>query len=313
MVAQTFIRGCLNVLIVVAAFRVLRDGAGSVGYMTAAIGVGGLAGALRAMTLRGHRLASPFALSLVSWGLPIALIAPDPKLIFALALLAVVGFANSIEDVAGFTLLQRSIPDEALNSVLGVFWGLAMGAVALGSLAAPSLVSAVGPRLAFLFVGLLLPLVTFAAYRSIAKLDLMAASDQPLAMIESVAMFTPLSLAAKERLAAKLIPISVDAGACITRVGEVGDRFYIVNSGELNVDVDAHSKLIHAGDFFGEVALVRDIPRTATVTASTNSELYGLQRADFLADVTGHRATQRLANAVADAHLGAASPKRPNP
>jgi MFS family permease len=312
MVAQTFIRGCLNVLIVVAAFRVLDGGAGSVGYMTAAIGIGGLAGALRAMTLDGHRLASPFALSLVCWGLPIALIAPDPTLILALALLAVVGFANSVEDVAGFTLLQRAIPDESLNSVLGVFWGLAMGAVALGSLAAPSLVRAVGPRLAFLFVGLLLPVVTFAAYRRITKLDLITVSDEPLSMIDRVPMFAPLSLAVKERLAAKLIPISVDAGARVIRAGEAGDRFYIVASGELNVDVDARRKPIHAGDFCGEIALLRDIPRTATVTASTASELYALQRADFLAAVTGHRAAQRLANAVAELHIGTASSKAPN-
>ena len=67
-----------------------------------------------------------------------------PQLAVALVLLGVVGAANSVEDVAGFTLLQRTIPHEALNRVLGIFWGLAMGAVAVGSFAAPSLVRAVG-------------------------------------------------------------------------------------------------------------------------------------------------------------------------
>jgi MFS family permease len=311
MVVQTFIRGCLNVLIVVAAFRVLHAGAGSVGYMTAAIGVGGLLGALRAMTLRGNRLAGPFALSLICWGVPIALIAPNPTLILALALLAVVGFANSIEDVAGFTLSQRAIPDEALNGVLGVFWGVAMGAVALGSLAAPSLVSAVGTRFAFLCVGSLLPVVTFAAYRSIRRLDLMTAPGDTLATIDRVSIFAPLSLAAKERLAGKLIPISVGAGTGVIRAGEVGDAFYIVKSGELNVEVDDRTNPIGAGDSFGEVALLRDIPRTASVTASSDSELFVLQRADFLAAVTGHRAAARLAHAVADAHLGAVASGRP--
>jgi len=248
MVVQTFIRGCLNVLIVVAAFRVLHAGAGSVGYMTAAIGVGGLVGALRAMTLRRNRLASPFALSLICWGVPIALIAPNPTLILALSLLAIVGFANSVEDVAGFTLLQRAIPDEALNGVLGVFWGVAMGAVALGSLAAPTLVDAVGSRLAFLCVGSFLPLVTFAAYRRIRRLDLMTAPDDRLAALDRVSIFVPLSLAAKERLAAKLIPISVAAGTHVIRAGEVGDHFYLVSSGELTVEVDARTKQISAGD-----------------------------------------------------------------
>jgi len=97
MVAQTFVRGCLNVLVVVAAFRVLHAGAGAVGYMTAAVGVGGLVGALRAMTLQGRRLAGPFALSLVFWGLPIALIPVHSQLVFALVLLGVVGAANSVD------------------------------------------------------------------------------------------------------------------------------------------------------------------------------------------------------------------------
>jgi MFS family permease len=311
MVVQTFIRGCLNVLVVVAAFRVLHAGDGSVGYMTAAIGVGGLAGALRAMTLRGNRLASPFALSLICWGVPIALIAPNPTLILALALLAIVGFANSVEDVAGFTLLQRAISDEALNGVLGVFWGVAMGAVALGSFAAPALVSAIGPRLAFLCVGSFLPLVTFAAYRSIRRLDVMTAPDDRLTAIDRVSIFAPLSLAAKERLAGKLIPISVAAGTSVIRAGEVGDHFYLVKSGDLNVEVDARTKPIGGGDSFGEVALLRDIPRTATVMALSDSELFALQRADFLTAVTGHPAAARVARAVVDAHLGVAAPGKP--
>ncbi len=303
MAAQTFIRGCLNVLIVVAAFRVFHTGAGSVGYMTAAIGVGGFAGALRAMTLQGHRLARPFALALVCWGLPIALIAPAPELMLALVLLAIVGFANSVEDVAGFTLLQRAIPDEFLSSALGVFWGVAMGAVAIGSVAAPALVSLLGPRTALLCVGLLLPFVTIIAYRSIVKLDLMTVPDEPLGVIDDVPMFAPLSLAAKERLAARLIPIAVNAGACIIRAGEAGDRFYMVKAGQLEVDLAARTMSIGPGDSFGEIALLRNVPRTATVTAATDSQLYALRRADFLAAMTGHPEAERLGNAVATSRL----------
>src|SRR5687768_10054531 len=110
-VAQAFVRGCLNVLIVVAAFRVLDAGAEAVGYMTAAMGVGGLVGALGAMTLGGRRLAVPFGVALVFWGAPIAFIAPSAELAVAVILLVVVGAANSVEDVALFTLLQRLVPD----------------------------------------------------------------------------------------------------------------------------------------------------------------------------------------------------------
>ena len=76
--SQTFVRGCLNVLIVVTAYQVLDEGATEVGYLTAAIGAGGLVGALGAVSLRGERLAPPFAWALVFWGVPIMLIAPLP-------------------------------------------------------------------------------------------------------------------------------------------------------------------------------------------------------------------------------------------
>jgi MFS family permease len=307
MVAQTFVRGCLNVLIVVAAFRVLHAGAGAVGYMSAAIGVGGLVGALRAMTLQGRRLAGPFALSLVFWGLPITLIPVHPQLALALVLLGVVGAANSVEDVAGFTLMQRTIPQESLNRVLGVFWGLAMGAVAVGSIAAPSIVRSVGPRPAFLVVGLILPLITVAAYRRLTALDSLIPPSGELDRIERVPMFAPLSLAAKERLAGKLIHLSVAAGERVIRTGDFGDRFYVVDNGELDVEVDGRHKRIHADDYFGEIALLRDVPRTATVTASTVSQLYALRRNDFLAAVTGHQAAASAGDAVVEERLGAAA------
>jgi MFS family permease len=303
MVAQTFVRGCLNVLIVVAAFRLLHAGASGVGYMTAAIGVGGLLGALGAMTLSGGRLAGSFALALVFWGVPIALIAPRPYLAVALVLLAVIGAANSLEDVAGFTLLQRTVADDALTRALGLFWGVAMGAVALGSLAAPALVVALGPRTAFLLVGAILPLVTLAAYRRLTRLDLTGAPDAELEVIDRVPMFAPLSISAKERLAAKLIPISVGAGEEVVRAGDMGDRFYIVRDGEFDVEIDDLHKTARGSDYFGEIALLRDVPRTATVTARVDSHLYALQRADFLAAVTGHSAAHTAGQAVVDARL----------
>ncbi len=303
MVVQTFVRGCLNVLIVVAAFRVFHTGAAAVGYMTAAIGVGGLIGAVGAMTLRGGRLVGSFAASLVFWGAPIALIAPRPYLAVALVLLVVVGAANSVEDVAGFTLLQRTIPDAALTRTLGLFWGLAMGAVALGSLAAPLVVHLLGPRPAFLVVGAILPLVSAAAYGRLKLLELSVAPSNERALIEQVPMFAPLSLAAKERLARHLTPVAVAAGDCVIRAGDAGDRFFVVAAGEFDIEVDGSHKTAQAPDYFGEIALLRDIPRTATVTATVDSQLYELLRADFLAAVTGHAAAHSAGQSIVDARL----------
>ncbi len=303
MVVQTFVRGCLNVLIVVASFRVFHAGAAAVGYMTAAIGVGGLVGAVAAMTLRGGRLVGSFALSLALWGVPIALIAPRPGLAVALVLLVVVGAANSVEDVAGFTLLQRTIPDAALTRALGLFWGLAMGAVAVGSLAAPALVGVLGPRPAFVLVGAILPLVSLAAYGRLRRLDLAIAPTEERELIEQVPMFKPLSLSAKERLARHLTPVAVAAGDCVIRSGDSGDRFFIVADGEFDVDAGGAHTTARAPDYFGEIALLRDIPRTATVTARVDSHLYELLRDDFLAAVTGHAAARAAGDDVVDARL----------
>jgi MFS family permease len=302
--AQAFVRGCLNVLIVVAVFQVLDGSAADVGYLTAAIGVGGLIGAFGAMTLEGRRLAVPFGVSLVFWGAPIALIAPRPYFAAAVLLLAVVGAANSVEDVAVFTLLQRIIPDEILTRVLGVVWGLAMGAVALGSIAAPALVEAIGPRAAFFVVGAILPLLALGAYRRLAAMDArIAPAAAELEFIDQVPMFAPLSVAAKERVAANLVPLSVPAGEVVIRAGDAGDRFYIVGDGELHIDANGTHGTARRADYFGEIALLRDVPRTATVTAAVDSELYALQREDFLAAVTGHSAAHAAGQEVAQARL----------
>ena len=302
-VAQTFVRGCLNVLIVVAAFRVLDAGAQGVGYMTAAIGVGGLLGAMGAMALGGRRLAVVFGLALVFWGLPIVLIGPWPELVVAIITLAVVGAANSVEDVAGFTLLQRLVPDRMLTRVLGVTWSLAMGGVAVGSIVAPVLVEAVGPRTAFVAVGLILPLLSLAAYRRLVQVDRAVAPAPELELIEQVPIFAPLSVAAKERVATSLVPLAVDAGTLVVEEGEVGDRFYIVGDGELEISAPGTHKTVHEGAYFGEIALLRDVPRTATVKAVSHTKLYALQREDFLAVVTGHRAAHAAAHAVAEQRL----------
>jgi MFS family permease len=302
--AQAFVRGCLNVLIVVTAFQVLDANAGAVGYMTAALGVGGLLGALGAFALEGRRLAVTLGVALVFWGIPIALMAPASFLTTALLLLAVVGAANSIEDVAAFTLLQRIVPDDVLTRVLGVLWGLAMGGVALGSIVAPAVVKLAGPRAALVAVGAILPVLTLLAWRRLVEVDKTAPGPTAeLAVIDSVEMLTPLSLAAKEHLATALVPVSVPAGDVVIRAGELGDRFYIVADGELEIVGDGLHRTAEPGDHFGEIALLRDVARTATVRAVTDSQLYALERDDFLAAVTGHSEVRTAGEAVAAERL----------
>jgi MFS family permease len=302
-VAQTFVRGCLNVLIVVAAFQVFDGGAAQVGYLTAAVGAGGLIGALGAMTLGGRRLAALFGLSLVFWGVPIALMAPRTSFAAAIGLLSIVGAANSVEDVAVFTLLQRLVPNEMLTRVLGLVWGLAMGGVAVGSIAAPVVVRAVGPRPAFVIVGSILPLLALLTYRKLVEIDRTVAPAPELELIDHVPMFAPLSIATKEQVAASLFSVSIPAGEVIISAGDVGDRFYIVDDGELDIDADGRHTTAHEADYFGEIALLRDVPRTATVKATVDSKLFALRRADFLSAVTGHSAARAAGEAIVATRL----------
>jgi MFS family permease len=306
--AQTFVRGCLNVLIVVAAYRILDSGAAAVGYMTAAIGIGGLIGAVGAIRLEASKLAAWFGIALVFWGAPIVLMAPRPYLGVVLVLLAIVGAANSVEDVAVFTLLQRIVPDEILTRVLGAVWGLAMGCVALGSIAAPALVELVGPRAAFVVIGSILPLLTLLVYRRLVEIDSVLEPPRELELIDGVPMFAPLSVAAKERIAGRLVPLTVSQDDVVLRAGEAGDRFYIVADGALDIDADGRHVTAHRADYFGEIALLREVPRTATVTALVDSNLYALQRNDFLAAVTGHSAARAAGETVTAARLAGHGP-----
>jgi CRP-like cAMP-binding protein len=298
-VAQTFVRGCLNVLIVVAVFRMFYGREADVGYLTAAIGVGGLFGALGATTFRGRRLAVTFGLALVFWGLPIALLATWPHFAVALLLFGVVGAANSVEDVAMITLFQRTIADDVLTRALGLFWGMAMG----GSLVVPAAVAALGPRSAFAVVGALLPLLVLLAFRSLVRIDVDSAPAPELELIARVPMFAPLSLAAKERVTRQLVPVTVSAGDTVIRAGDIGDRFYIVNEGEFAVDAGHLNVRAGKGDYFGEIAMLRDVPRTADVTALVDSKLYALRRDAFLSAVEGHDAALASGQHVTDTRL----------
>lgn len=297
--AQTLVRGSLNVLIVVMAFNLLHAGGSWVGYLTAALGAGGLVGAFASVALIGRRLAAPFGIGLLLWAIPIAALGLWPNKVAALVLLAVVGVGNSLEDVGGFSLLQRIIHDEVLARVLGVVWGLAMAGVAIGSVLGPPLVDAAGIRGAAAVTGLFLALVVLLSWRKLVSIDrTVAVPAAELDAIEKVPMFSGLSVVAKERLAASLIPLSFASGADIVTEGETGDRFYIVVDGQIGATEHGAPAGRGSLEYFGEIALLRDVPRTATITARTDVRLYALERDDFLAAVTGYSSAMEAGEAV---------------
>jgi MFS family permease len=311
--AQSVVRGALNVLIVVLTFRLLQVDSAWVGYLSAAIGAGGLLGAVVSPILAGRRLAVPFGIGLILWGLPIALIAVWTSPAAALVLLAIVGFGNSIEDVALYTLLQRMVPDELLARVFGVVFAVAVVGLGVGSIAAPALVAALGVRGALVATGCFLVAVTLLVWRRLVAIDAVAvAPARELALLSTVPLFEPLSVAAKEHLASRIASRSVPAGTTIVSEGEPGDYFYIIVEGHAEVSMRGeHIRSQGPGESFGEIALLQDVPRTATVTARDEMELCTIRRGDFLAVVTGHPAVRAAGEAVVRERLASGESREP--
>ena len=308
---QTFVAGSLNVLIVVASLELLDLGQSGVGFLNSAVGIGGLLGAVAAFALVGRqRLASDFAFGLLLWGIPIALIGIFPQPPLALILLAIVGVGNTVVDVAALTLLQRTVPDEVLTRVFGVIQSVFIGTVGLGAIFAPLMINVVGIRWALILTGALLPLSAGLTWRRITALDAdVVAPTKEIALLRTMPLFKPLPATTIDELALSLIPVHAAAGTEIVRQGDHGDRFYVIESGEVDVAANGeHIKTMSAGDHFGEIALLRDVPRTATVTAKSEVSLRALERDEFLSAVTGHAASVEAADAVVASRLSGLRP-----
>ena len=308
--AQTLVAGALNVLIVIVSLELLDMGEAGIGFLNSAIGVGGLIGGFAAMTLlTRNKLATDFAVGLVLWGLPIALIGVVPKPWVALLLLGFVGLGVTLVDVAGLTLLQRAVPDEVMTRVFGVVQSVFVGTLGLGAILAPLLIELFGIRGALIASGSLLPVLAVVFWRRLVVIDREALAPSELGLLSRLAIFRPLPPATLDQLASSLIAVHATAGESIIREGDTGDRFYAVAKGELDVSTDGeHVSTLGVGDSFGEIALLRDVPRTATVTAKTDVELYALERDEFLSAVTGHPASMDAADAVVAARLAGLRP-----
>jgi MFS family permease len=296
--AEYAVLGALDVLEVVLAALVLGLGAGGAGYLGAAFGAGGVLGAAVALTLVGrHRLARPLMLAGTAWGAAFVAVGAWPAAGVALCLLAIAGAGRTVLDVGGRTILHRTLPDTLHGRVFGVLEGLEMFGLALGSLLVPLLVALAGPRWAVAMVGGLLivvPLLTMPALRRIERAA--PPLDAEVAVLREAPLFTMLNAPVLEDLARALALVEVSAGETVVCEGEPGDQYFVVASGRLDVSMSgAYLGTIRPGDGFGEIALLHDGVRTATVTATSDVTLYALERAPFLEAVSGSRQARRAA------------------
>jgi MFS family permease len=305
--AQTLVYGAFTVLTAVAAIQLLNLGSPGIGYLNAALGVGGLVGGVVAVALVGvRRLAFTFGLALILWGTPILLIGVWAKAAPAFVLIAIAGLGLTIVDVAGFTLLQRAVPEDVLARVFGVLHSAFYLTGGIGAIVAPPLINWLGIRGALIATGAVLPAVTIPTFGLLARIDrTLRVPTAELAQLQAIPMFAPLPAPTLEALALSMTRREVPAGETIFRQGDHGDAFYIVDSGEIEIEIDGReANVLGPGDHFGEIALLRDVPRTATARARKETQLYTLDRDAFLGAVTGHAGSSEAAETVVAARLG---------
>jgi MFS family permease len=303
---QTLVAGMFNVLVVVLAIEVLDLGTPGVGLLDGAVGVGALLAVVVAagVATRG-RLAASFGIGLLLWGAPLVVVAFVPRTAVVLPLLLLCGVGNTLVDVSGITLMQRSAPDAVLGRVFGAFEALVVATMGIGSLLAPVLVAALGAEWALAVAGLVLPVVLLPLWRPLVAVDASApAPDAAVALLRGVSIFAPLPRPELERLALALTDVHVDAGAAVFVEGDAGDRFYVIRGGSAGVEIGSERvRTLEAGDSFGEIALVRDVPRTATVRAITRLELSALDRDVFVGTLSRHAASAEAVGSIVAARL----------
>jgi hypothetical protein len=300
---QVLTRGLLNALVVVAAVELLRLGDPGVGMLNAALGFGGLLGAVFALSIaRSNQVVRTQAAALAYWGAPIAVIGLFPIPAVAAVSMVVIGIANATYDVAIFTVFQRGCSNDERAPVFAAFEGVVgLGAVT-GSLLAPVLLAGFGARGAMAVGGAILPILALVIYSRIGRADRITVVDEPtIQLLRQVPAFAELPLTALERLAADLDPVAFPAGTELMHQGDPGDRFIVIESGEIEVFVDGRLiQRLGPGSGVGEIALLRRTPRTATVVAVSEVTGYSVGAPAFLAAVSGPAAaavTERIAAA----------------
>ena len=232
--AQALVAGALNVLLVLVALELLDAGNSGVGYLTAALGVGGFVGGFVALVLATRsRLAGDFGIGVVLFGIPFLVIGLVVSYPVALIGFAVVGLGNSIADIAALTLFQRIVPDHMLGRLLGVLEGLLLGAIGVGGLLAPLLISLIGAEATLVSAGVLLPAATLLVARRLGAIDRASPPPARAALLRAVPLFAVLPEHVVEFLAKSSTVVPAAAGKTIFREGDAGDRFYVIERGEV--------------------------------------------------------------------------------
>ena len=286
---QTVVAGASLVFTVAIALDLLDVGRSGLGFIDATLGIGGLVGGFVALVLaqRGQ-LARDFGIGVILWSAPILLVAAWPTITATVICMILLGLANSVVDVNAYTILQRITPEGTMARVFGAMESAVIGGMALGALLMPALISWIGLRWGLAVIGASVSVLVVLGVPSLHKIDLVIEPPTSLGLLRGVPLLALLPEPTLEALARSAVRVEAAPGEAVIREGEPGELFYIVESGEVEVTKEGrHVATLGAGDYFGEIALLRDVPRTATVTAKSETVLQALDRATFVPAVTG--------------------------
>ncbi|HET7388554.1 MAG TPA: MFS transporter [Nocardioidaceae bacterium] len=300
--AQTVIAGASMVFLVVIAVDILLTGPKGIGYLDSVSGIAAIVGGLYAISRAAKRkLGQDMVAGVVLWSLPLVLVTLAPVPVAAFAAVALLGFANPLVDVNMDTIVQRVTPDEVMGRVFGAQEACLIATAAIGSLVMPVLIHLIGLRSSLAVVGIAVSVLALVGLPRMRSLDRRLGVPAGVPLLQAVPMFAPLSASVVEALARSLVRVQVPAGQVFLREGEESDRFYVIESGLVEVTQGQEGRVLRRegpGEFFGEIGLLRDVPRTATITAVEDTVLQALPRAEFLDAVTGQSAARSAADDI---------------
>lgn len=299
--------GAVDLLCVVLAASYLHLGAGGAGYLNASFGAGALlAGFVTAFLVGRRRLKRTLVLSLLASVAALALVSVKEDVALALLLLAATGLAGTVFDVAGRTLLQRSSPVDAVAGLFSVLEALMDLGLALGAVFVQVAITLGGLHAALIAPAVAGAVLVLALWTRLGRLDKAAVIPHTeIRLLRALPIFSVLPAPALEGVARELEPVALARGTTLFHEGDPGDRYYAVSTGTL--DITRRGVVIGSrsrGEGFGEIALVRNVPRTATVTAATDAHLYALRKDLFVRTVTGHAGAARVTGRIITERLG---------
>ena len=295
--------GAMDVLFVLLALDLFRTGDSGAALLSAALGAGTVVGGGATFILVGRqRLAPAMAVSAVLVGAGLAVVAATTSAAVAPVLIAAAGMGYAATDVIGRIVLQRVTPDEVLARVLGALEGIGLVGLSVGAVLVPLLAGLVGINATILTVAALLPAGVAVAWAGLARIDRKSnVSVRTLRLLQAAPVFAPLPAPQLEWLARRAHWLTAEPGEAIIRQGDVGDAYYVLEQGAVRITRDGVEMRItsECGDGFGEIALLHDVRRTATVAAIESAVLLAVERADFLEVVTGHERSRTVAERAA--------------